>query len=468
MGKLNRRTLLRGAGGAVVGLPLLNMFKSTGRADTGLVAEDGFPLRFVVFYHPNGVVQPDWWPPGTPTEASWELGPILQPLAPHKDHLVMLEGVDMLAASMSPGEQHQAGMGALLTGRPLQNGDMVGGNGALAGWADGISIDQLIAQRIGTTTAFRSLHFGVRANAFRGTDVRCRMSYTGPAAPVAPEDDPVRMWNRLFSELGSNPSAMARLRDRRTSVLDVVREQFAAVERSAGAEDRVRLDQHAAYVSDLQSRIRSTPVVGDSCMQPAMPGAINPDSAGTMEQISELQIDMMVMALACDLTRVATIQFSNEKNHATFPWLGSTSDDHQLGHEHARIAASRTEWSMRIRWYASQFGRLLARMREIPEGAGTMLDHTIVLWVSALAHGNHSHRSMPFLTAGSLEGRVRTGRYLNYGTGALRMDGSGGRGYERGRPHNDLHVSLQNAFGIESDTFGDERFCTGPLPGFLV
>jgi hypothetical protein len=103
-------------------------------------------------------------------------------------------------------------------------------------------------------------------------------------------------------------------------------------------------------------------------------------------------------------------------------------------------------------WYATQFGRMLERMREIPEGDGTILDHTVVLWVSELATGNHSHQRMPFVTAGNIAGHFHTGRHLDFG----------------GRSNNDMYVSIQNAFGIESQTFGDPEFCTGPLAGLTV
>ena len=448
--KLHRRTLLRGAGGVAVGLPLLNMFESTVRAEAG-VTDDGFPLRFIVLYHPNGVNTNTWWPTGSPSEHNWELNTSLQPLAPFKDQLILLDGINMPAAysSAGPGEPHQRGMGVVLTGRPLQQGDMVGGNGETSGWGDGISIDQSIAQHIGTTTPFASLELGVRADRNGGGDVRCRFSYAGPAQPLAPINDPVQTWNLLFSELNIDPSEMARLRDRRVSVLDAVHEQFAALEAKAGSEDRARLEQHAALVSELQTRIGTVPVLGESCEPPPSPQEIAVDDDNTMQAISELQIDMMVMALACDLTRVASLQWCNSRNHIRFPSLDSMSDGHYIGHSWNSDPAAANEVTVRREWYAGQVARLLGRLAEIPEGESTMLDHTVVLWVSEIAHGNHSHDRMPFLMAGSLAGHFNTGRHVDFG----------------GASHNDLLVSLQNAFGIESEVFGEPQFCSGPLSG---
>lgn len=450
---LHRRIFLRGAGGVALGLPLLNMFESTVRAEAG-VSDDGFPLRFVVIFTPNGVVPETWWPQGTPTEQNWELNSSLEPLAPYKDQLLMLDGINMPAAhrDAGPGEPHQRGMGVVLTGRPLQEGDMVGGNGETAGWADGISIDQAIAAQIGSTTPFGSLELGVRADHVGGSEVRNRFSYAGPAQPLSPVIDPVQTWSLLFSELNMDPSEMARLRQRRVSVLDAVHEQFAALETKAGSEDRIRLEQHAALVSELQTRIDSVPVLGESCEPPLGPDSMDPNSEDTMQQVSELQIDMLTMALACDLTRVATLQFSNSRNHVRFPWLGSGSDGHYISHAWNSDPSAANEVSVRRRWYAGQLARLLGRLQEVPEGDGTMLDHTVVLWVSEIAHGDHSHDRMPFVMAGNLAGHFRTGRYLDFG----------------GQSHNDLLVSLQNAFGIDSQTFGASQFCTGPLVGLTV
>ncbi len=444
-----RRAFLHGAAGSALALPLLQQFEGRGHAEPG-VADDGFPLRFVVFFHPNGVWPQSWWPGGAPSENAWDLSPSLATLAAHKDKLIVLDGVDMPAADAGPGEDHQQGMGAVLSGMPLQVGNFVGGDGSLAGWGDGITVDQVIAQHIGTTTPFGSLELGVRASAFGGSEVRTRMIYAGPAQPIAPIDDPVAAWATLFSELDMSPSDMAVLRNKRVSVLDTVAQQFAALENQVGTEDRIRLQQHAALVTDLEVRLANAPALGEACLPPGAPAAIAPDSANTMDAVSALQIDMLVMALACDLTRVASIQYSNGMNHTQFPWIGSMSDGHGISHAGDDSPALVNEGIAREQWFATQFGRMLDRMAEIPEGDGTMLDHTVVLWINELAQGNtHSHQRMPFVMAGSAGGYFKTGRYMQYDHA----------------PHNDLLVSLQNAFGIEATTFGAPEFCNGPLAG---
>ena len=183
-----------------------------------------------------------------------------------------------------------------------------------------------------------------------------------------------------------------------------------------------------------------------------MPPGDDPDNANTMQLISRQQIDLIVMALACDLTRVASLQYSNGRNHTQFPWIGSMADGHELSHAGNSDTAAWAEWSTREVWFAEQFAYLLQRLSEVPEGDSTMLDHTLVFWVNELAEGNsHTHNRMPFVLAGSAGGQVEGNRHLAYDN----------------LPHNDLLVSILNVFGVETDTFGAAEFCNGPLPGFL-
>jgi hypothetical protein len=245
---------------------------------------------------------------------------------------------------------------------------------------------------------------------------------------------------------------MADLRARRLSILDTVEGQFAALQAKAGAQDRQRLDQHAELVRDLEVRLQNEAVLGEACVVPGTPPGTAPDDANTMHLVSQQQLDLMVMALACDVTRVASIQYSNGKNHTQFPWIGSMGDGHELSHAGDTDAGAWAEWSTREAWYSEQFAYLLGKLAAIPEGAGTMLDHTLILWANELAQGNtHSHNRMPFVLAGSAGGVIETGRLLTYA----------------GLPHNNLLVSVLNAFGVEATTFGAPEHCTGPLDGLV-
>ena len=323
---------------------------------------------------------------------------------------------------------------------------------SLAGWGDGISIDQRIAQHIGAGTPLASVEAGIRASAYTGSEVRSRIVYSGAAAPLPPEDNPSGVWGRMFGDFTADPTEMAIRRGKRLSVLDTVTQQFDAVRAQAGVDDRARLDQHADLVRDLELRLQNEPVLGEHCMVPGAPAAVNPDDAGSMHLVSQAHIDLVTMAFACDITRVASFQYSNGANHHTFPFVGSNSDGHGLSHAADEDAVAWAEWTVRQTWYCEQFAYLLGKLAAIPEGDVTMLDHTVVLWVNELSKGNsHSHQRMPFVLAGSGGGYFRTGRYLQYANA----------------PHNDLLVSLQNAFGIEEQVFGAPEFCTGALGGLV-
>ena len=451
---LTRRAFLRGLGGVAVALPILGhgLGRDLLAAEAGgATTAGGFPKRFIYFYHPNGTMQDVFWPTPGAGERDFGLSPILAPLEPFRQKLLVMKGLEMTsgASDAGPGGPHQRGMGTLLTGRPLQQGEFVGGDGSLAGWGSGISIDQAIANHIGGTTRRKSLQLGVRADTSSPTaDVRTRISYAGAAQPLPPQNDPLAVFDYLFSDFDTDPSALNETRLKRKSVLDAVGDQFELVHRRAGHADRMRLEAHLAMVRDLEIRLENEHVTGEACYIPMQPEAMAPDSEDTMPDIARLQIDLMVMALACDLTRVASLQFSNSFNHIRFPWLESLGDGHQLSHAGPSNNDAKTQWTARDTWFADQFAYLLMKLDAIPEGDGTMLDHTAVLWINELSQGNtHSHVDMPFVLAGSAGGFFDTGRFVDFG----------------GTSHARLLASLQNAFGVEEEIFGDPRFCSGPL-----
>ena len=451
---LSRRQFLRGLGGVCVGLPLLHLggLPANGQS-SGILTADGFPKRFIVFFHPNGTVQESWWPEAGLSETDFRIGGILTPLQRFKSRLILPQGLDMLSSSAGPGEPHQKGMGGLLSGRPLQEGSFVGGDGSLAGWGDGITVDQAIARHIGATTRFGSLELGVRADSNGGSEVRTRLIYSGPAQPLPPMNDPREVFDSLFSDFEADTTEMADRRTQRTSVLDTVQSQFGELRNKVGALDRQRLEAHFEIVRDMERRLSNERFFSGACLDTGRPDEREPDSEDTMPDILKLQIDLMVSAMACDLTRVGSIQVSNAKNHIRYPWLESLGDGHSLSHAGPSNDEARTELELRGNWLAQQFSYLLDRLDALPEGDGTMLDNTVVLWGNELAQGNiHSQVSMPFVLAGSAGGALKTGRHIQYAN----------------RPHNDLLVTLLNAFGLEDTTFGDERFCTGPLSELLV
>lgn len=453
---LSRRSFLRGLAGTAIALPLLEAGlgrQAIAQSTPGILGADGFPKRFIYFFHPNGTQQNVFWPTAGASSKDFQLSQILSPLEGFKNKLIIPKGIELKsgAGDMGPGEPHQRGMGTVLTGYPLQTGDFVGGDGSLAGWGAGISLDQVLAQHIGENTSLGSLQLGIRADTTAPTaEVRTRLSYLGAGQPLPPQNDPKNVFDQIFSDFMTEPAELVELRERRKSVLDGVIAQFGALNKRAGYADRQRLESHLALVRDLEQRLENDRVTGAACYAPADPGAQEPDSEDSMPDIARLQIDLLVMAFACDITRVGGLQFSNAKNHIRFPWLESLGDGHQLSHAGPSDSASFNQWVARDTWFSEQFAYLLTALDSVPEGSGSMLDNTVVLWINELSQGNtHSHVDMPFVMAGGGGGYFDTGQFLELGNVS----------------HSNLLVSIQNAFGIESPTFGDPRFCTGPLNG---
>lgn len=458
--RMNRRTFLRGLGGAAVALPLLPSLggnQALAAETAGALTPDGFPRRFIYFFHPNGTMPNDFWPTGGTSTRDFELSTILSPLETFKEHLFIARGIDLESGSSSwgPGEPHQRGMGTLLTGRPLQEGNFVGGDGSLAGWADGISLDQHIANHVGGVNRFKSLQLGVRADTTAPTgEVRTRLSYEAAAKPLPPQNDPLEVFNDIFGDMVAAPGEMEEARAKQKSILDGAIGQFETLNRRVGRQDREVLQAHLETIRDLERRLQNEGVTGEACYIPTTPTEQEPDSEDTMPLIAELQIDLLVTAMACDLTRVGGIQFSNAKNHIRFPWLDSLGDGHQLSHAGPSNNQARTEWIARDTWFAQKFAYLLNKLQSIPEGDGTMLDNTTVIWLNELSQGNtHSHETMPFVLAGSAGGMLDVGQYVEYPTA---------------KSHVDILVALQNAFGIEDQVFGDARFTQGALSELIL
>jgi hypothetical protein len=436
-----RRGFLRVSAGALLALPLLDSLRAG-------AAEPVFPKRLVLVYNPNGTVQDAFWPKNVRDESHFDLGEILAPLSAHVNRMMLLKGLTISIADsdVGPGGPHQKGIGALYTGRELLEGQFRDGCGSLAGWANGISVDQEVAKVLGADTMLPSLELGVRA---AKNDVQARISYAGPNQPLPPMNSPRDVYYRLLSGLDTGTPELAALRESRRSVLDTVQEQFQALSTKVSAEDRQKLDQHQVLVRDLERRL-DVMSPNAACVAMQEPPELAFDSETTMEQIAALQVDLLALAFRCDLVRVASLQFSDGLNTIRFPWLGSMLEGHSLSHSGDSDMPARTELIGRHRWYVQQIARLLDALANIPEGSGTALDNTLLVWGNEIGTGNtHSHDNIPFLLAGRAGGALRTGRFLDFG----------------GRSHSDLLVSILNAMGVEATTFGHPDFVTGPLSG---
>jgi len=344
----------------------------------------------------------------------------------------------MKVAITGAGEQHQRGIGAVLTGSKINTGNFVGNDGTKAGWGSSISIDQKLVSMIGQTRV-PSLQLGVNA---RERDVSGCVSYAGADQPLLPQNDPRVTFRNLFTESGGPVDELERIRRRRASVLDAVLGQITQLKTRVGAEQSKRLDAHFTKVRDLEQRLTSLPP--GTCPAPSEPSTIAFETEAAMPEVARLQIELMVLAFQCDLTRIATIMFSDAKNHIALPFLNINSDVHNLTH------LSDPQVGTRDTWQAQQFASIVEKLnRNLDADGSTMLQNSLLLWGSDVSQGNtHSHDNMPFVVAGHATG-WRMGRYVRFG----------------GLNHNNLLVSMLQGFGGTANTFGDPAFCTGPLSG---
>ncbi|MCC7535360.1 MAG: DUF1552 domain-containing protein [Deltaproteobacteria bacterium] len=438
---MSRRAFVGGALAAgAVSIPLLRSIGTRAQDTT-------FPKRLVVFFSANGTAHENWVPNGGETD--FELSRILAPLEAFKSKLLILDGVDMASSDHGPGDGHQRGMGHMLTGTELLEGDeFEGGNGELVGWGGGISVDQFVANAVGGDTRFRSLELGVDPG---GANIWTRMCYRDSNQPVPPEGDPRAVFDRVFSDLSTEDrDAAERRRQQRRSVLDFVRADLGRMSSRLPREDRPKLDAHLTAIRDLETRLQAPLGVGAACTLPTPPGGeLDPGANDDYPAVGRAQMDLLVMSLACDLTRVASLQWSKSVSNTTFSWLDIPEGHHDLSHE-GDSNGDAIEKITRINvWYSEQLAYLLGRMQEIPEGEGTLLDNSLVLWCNELGRGNsHSRNRIPWVLAGGAGGYFRMGRFLEYDSA----------------PHNDLLVSVCNAMGVETDSFGNPAYCNGPLP----
>jgi hypothetical protein len=430
--RISRRGILT-AGAALTAASLL---------PRGVGANNTPPKRVLFVFSANGTIYDNWAPTGTETQ--FTLSPILAPLAPYQKKLVIVDGLDVKAAHQGPGDDHMKGMGCMLTSIELLPGNTQGGAGTPAGFAGGISIDQRIAQDVGQTTRFPSLEFGVFV---QSSDVWARMIYSGANQPLPPMEDPVKAYARLFSGSTGTPAQIAALLKRRQSVLDHVQDTLGSLGGKVSGDDKTRVLQHQDSVRQIEKQIIAQTA---ACSAPTGVTMMNLTDEANYPAVGKLQMDLLVAALACDQTRVASLQWSHSVSQIGFPWLGISQGHHDLSHKDDTDTVSKGYLVQINTWYAQQFAYLLGKLDAIPESDGTtLLDNTLVVWVNELAKGNiHSHAPLPIVMAGSCGGAIKTGRYLKVANGT---------------PQCNLLVSIANAMGVSMSTFGNPAYCTGPL-----
>jgi len=401
--RLSRRNFLKGAtltqARVLVGLPpLVSMFNAAGTAyaaETGNPAKTGatIPKRFVLWFNGNGITERYWIP--SRTGPNYDISPCLTPIARLKDDVLVMSGLDNTAVGSIAGDGHAMAMSSIATGYAYT------GRGA-----GGRSVDQLIADKIGNDSRFRSLQIGVSQESFGGS-IQKNMSWSGANRPLPPEEIPHRLFDRLF---GARDQGWI---NRKRSILDAVQQDAKLLSKNLPKEDEQRLDEHLSSIRDLERSVASLP--------PEYQKVTAPDEEFDMKdwpRVAKLQSDLLAYALATGQTRVASYMLTKCQGLARFPWLGLTAArHHDYTHKDGKAPGETGEEGQRIlrdinRWHVEEFAYLVGKLKSIPEGSGTLLDNTLLVFVHEHAEaGPHKSDGHITLIAGCRD-KVDHGRHV--------------------------------------------------------
>src|SRR5947209_1857717 len=396
---LSRRTVLRGLG-ATIALPFLDAMVPSAKAAAKPVN------RFLAFYVPNGMAMEYWTPKGA--GGTFELSPILEPMAPYRNQMLVLSG---LRASWN--YIHAGASGSFLTGTPR------GGRSEIEIIAD-VSIDQVLAKHFSSETQVGSLEtcMDTPANAGACTGIlSCAYTHTlswrSPTQPLPMEYNPRAVFERLFGDTGRTDWAAreARMRQHK-SILDSVTEKLSALKRDLGAQDQTKVNEYTDAVRDVERRIQRA----EEQSAVELPALEQPQGVPPVfEDHLTLMLDLQLLAFQSDLTRVISFMIGKEQSARPYPQIGVPEAHHPLSH-HNDIPELVAHMSKINRYHAELFSQYLAKLRATPDGDGSLLDHMIILYGSGISNSTrHSGDNLPLLLVGGGAGRLKGGQHLKYG-----------------------------------------------------
>jgi hypothetical protein len=388
--------------GATIGLPFLEAmlpaFSARGRAAQRV-------HRFQTFYVPNGMAMEYWTPKGE--GAGFELSPILEPLAPFRDQMLVLSGI-----KASWNYIHAGASGSFLTGTPK------GGKTEIEIFAD-VSMDQLLARHFASDTQVASLEMSMDAPANAGActgNLSCvythTLSWRSATQPLPMEWNPRAVFERLFGDSGSTDKTAreARLQQHK-SILDSVADKLASLKRELGPGDQSKVNEYSDAIRDVERRIARAEEQRDI----ELPTIDQPQGAPPVfEDHLALMLDLQVLAFQSDLTRVISFMIGKEQSARPYPQIGVPEAHHPLSH-HNDIPELIAQMSKINRYHTQLFSKYLARLRETPDGDGSLLDHTIILYGAGISNSQrHSGDNLPLMLVGGGSGRLKGGRHLKY------------------------------------------------------
>lgn len=443
--RISRRTLLRGLGTALA-LPAMEAMLPThlfAAPNAKLEAAATPPLRMAFLCVPNGMHMPDWTPSGEGSE--FELPSILDPVSEFKSEMLILSGLTLnggRALGDGPGDHARSCASFLTSAHPKKT------NGADI--SNGVSIDQAIAELIGTQTRFASLELGIEPSAQSGScdsGYSCayssNISWRTPTTPVAKEINPASVFDRLFG--AGTPSEQDQAQSKRTrlkkSVLDFVWDDATQLRKRLGVNDQRKLDEYLHAVRDVERRLVGVPQIDGELADVGnypRPVGIPRD----MRDHVRLMFDIMTLAFQTDSTRVISFMYVNEGSNRSYKEIEVAEGHHDLSH-HGNDSGKQAKISKINHYHVSMLAHLLQRMRSVTEGEGNLLDHSLVMYGSGLGDGNrHNHDNLPIALFGRAGGRVAPGRHVRY---------------DSETPLANFYLSAMHMHGSQVESFGDSK-----------
>jgi hypothetical protein len=426
---LSRRTLLRGIG-ASIALPLLDAMRPALAAPSAAKQA----RRIAVVYVPNGIVMKDWSPKDFGPDYTFTR--ILKPLEPFKQDFTLIAGLENNAAKKGKGGGHAKASGSFLSGTAPKYT-------AGADVRAGTTFDQIAAQKWAEETRVSSLQIGCEDSRMVGncdTGSSCAytnsLSWKNPETPLAVEVNPRSVFERLFGTVDPSLDAATRARRAlyRKSILDQTRESAQKLAGGLGPADKRKLDEYLTGIREVEKRI------ADAENDPRVPPVEKPSGIPfEFGQYVKLMFDLQAIAFQSDLTRVSTMMLGREGSVRTYPEIGVPDPHHPLTHHrgHPDFIEKVTKINT---YHVELFAYFLEKLKNTPDGDGSVLDHSMILYGGALSDGNqHSNSNLPLLLAGHAGG-LRGGRYVSTG---------------KPTPVSDLFLRMLNNVGVEQESFAD-------------
>jgi hypothetical protein len=395
---LPRRTVLKGIG-TTMALPFLDAMLPPMRAAVKPAQ------RFQAFYTPNGMAMEYWTPKGEGT--ALELAPIMEPLAAYRDQMLVFSGI-----KASWNYIHAGASGSFLTGTPR------GGKNEIEIIAD-VSIDQMLGRHFANETQLATLEIcmDLPANAGACTgNLSCAyldtLCWKSPTQPLPMDWNPRTVFEKLFGDSGSTDrTARAKRLQQHKSILDSVNGKLASLKQELGPQDQVKMNEYTDAVRDVERRIQ----MAEKQTNIELPALDQPLGAPPVfEDHLALMMDLKVLALQSDLTRVISFMISKEQSPRPYPQIGVPEAHHPLSH-HNNIPELIEKMSKINTYHAKLFSQYLAKLKATPDGDGSLLDHMIILYGAGLSNSNgHSGENLPQMLVGGGSGKIKGGRHLKF------------------------------------------------------